>query len=727
MRKTERRRYRRFAIVMLITVLVPMGFLACLSVLAQSREAELLLSEMHENHRLLAQAAVNRFESELLQREKRVQHAADLLAPDEVDDESARAFVADLEERVDLMEATVLMSESGDIPYPASPFGRHREESVSPEPFVGNWPKEQVERHRRIAAANSTLKTIEAALRKAEMTTEEATEAIRKCRGIIKEVDDEATLARASLTLALLLAGVDEKGEALEVVRRAFDGPPALSTHGVPICVEARTVALEMAGGADRAGAREAYAAALKWAEYFASAAEFRSVWRRIATATNRRFADLEKRRATLEELDERRTRARVDFLPALQSYLQRPFSFPDRRRHIRRGVAPRMETYAYFALDRRLLHGHRRVRFLLVYRLSRKGLLDIAKRVLEGFHAGKEITITLRVGDKTLGKEEGETREFSALAYSQPPAPPVTAEVLSPHIGPLRSWLTGRAVTNFLLVSILVLAAGMGVLFVLRGLRREMDLVQLRSEFVSSVSHELKTPLTSIRMFAEMLLAGRVRGEDKRREYVEIIASESQRLTRLITNVLDFARVDEGRKRFHMKRTDLREAVRRALAVLSYHIRTQGFTVERSLPEEPVWIRGDAEAMEQVAVNLISNAIKFSGEEKWAKVSVRRDGDGAVLEVVDRGIGIPTEEIPRVFERFFRSSVTSASQRPGTGIGLTLVNSIVEAHNGRMEVRSRVGEGSAFRVLLPAYEEAGDGQSAGGGGRVAHTDGNKR
>jgi signal transduction histidine kinase len=187
-----------------------------------------------------------------------------------------------------------------------------------------------------------------------------------------------------------------------------------------------------------------------------------------------------------------------------------------------------------------------------------------------------------------------------------------------------------------------------------------------LKTELVSNVSHELKTPLALIRMFGETLESGIVADEQRRHEFYSIIRRESERLTHLINNVLDVARIDAGTKQYALARCDVVQLVREALDAYRPLFDRLGFQVDATLPESPVYLLIDREAIAQALVNLFQNAIKYSGEMKVAAVSVGlRDGT-VRLSVADRGVGIPREEIPRIFEKYYRVRRTARQARPG-------------------------------------------------------------
>lgn len=241
-----------------------------------------------------------------------------------------------------------------------------------------------------------------------------------------------------------------------------------------------------------------------------------------------------------------------------------------------------------------------------------------------------------------------------------------------------------------------------LGGYFLWRDVRRELHLAQLRSQFVASVSHELRTPLTSIRIFAETL-RDRVGIDPRtRHEYLETIARESDRLTRLMENVLDFSRVERGERTYQLSPQRLPAIVESALRVLRFPLEEQGFTVLFSCDDDDAMVSCDADATEQAILNLVSNAIKYSGKSRRIDVRVEQRDGAMVVIVRDYGIGVAPEHQSRLFERFYRAPTTDNDVIPGTGLGLTLAHHIAEAHGGHVTVESAVGQGSTFTLCLP-------------------------
>jgi signal transduction histidine kinase len=229
----------------------------------------------------------------------------------------------------------------------------------------------------------------------------------------------------------------------------------------------------------------------------------------------------------------------------------------------------------------------------------------------------------------------------------------------------------------------------------------KEIALARVKSDFVSNVSHELRTPLALIRLYAETLEMGRVKSPDKYQEYYQIIRKESERLTSLINNILDFSRIEAGRKEYEFRDTDLRELVANTMESYRYQIEQQGFTLEEKIDPVPA-LKVDREAMARSLVNLVNNALKYSQDQKYVGVNLYRDNGSVKLEVVDHGIGIPPQEQEKIFEKFYRVGDPLVHNTKGSGLGLSLVHHIVHAHGGDVQVESVPGRGSKFTISIP-------------------------
>jgi signal transduction histidine kinase len=254
---------------------------------------------------------------------------------------------------------------------------------------------------------------------------------------------------------------------------------------------------------------------------------------------------------------------------------------------------------------------------------------------------------------------------------------------------------------TSFLALGALSLLLAGGIVLTYRNVSKEMALARLKSDFVSNVSHELRTPLSLIRLYAETLEMGRLTSPDRYHEYYCIIRKESERLTALINNILDFSRIEAGRKEYDFRETDLRELVRNTLDSYRYQIEQHGFTYEEKIDEVPP-LRVDREAMARSLLNLVNNALKYSQDRKYIGVNLYRENGAVKLEVIDHGIGIPDQEQPKIFEKFYRVGDPLVHNTKGSGLGLALVRHIVHAHGGEVLVDSSPGAGSKFTIALP-------------------------
>ena len=258
-----------------------------------------------------------------------------------------------------------------------------------------------------------------------------------------------------------------------------------------------------------------------------------------------------------------------------------------------------------------------------------------------------------------------------------------------------------------YMAVLLVLGATTFGAYLLWSDLGRELRLAELRSQFVASVSHELKTPLTAIRMFAETLQMGRQPSVQTQAEYLDTIVNECERLTRLVDNVLQFSRIEQGKKVYQFRQVQLAEAVSAAARAMQYPLEQKGFQLRISLEDGLPAMRADADALQQAVLNLLTNAMKYSGESRVIELELRRQEGEAVIRVRDHGVGIAPEQHTLIFEKFYRVPTAESQHIPGTGLGLTLVAHTAKAHGGRVEVRSAPGEGSTFSLCLPLGSES--------------------
>ena len=270
------------------------------------------------------------------------------------------------------------------------------------------------------------------------------------------------------------------------------------------------------------------------------------------------------------------------------------------------------------------------------------------------------------------------------------------------------RDMVRRQAMTFMAAFALLLGLIATGLIATYRLQHRESEIARLKSDFVANVSHDLKTPLSLIRMFAETLELDRVPDEARRREYYAVLTRESERLTRLIDNVLDFSRIESGRQRYDIAPGPVEPVVQEVLESFRHPLAQQGFAVDVSLAPDLPDVPLDAEALKQALANLLDNAMKYSGDRRKIRVAARREGTGVAIEVADEGIGIPPSERERIFEKFYRIGRSETQGRRGSGVGLALVKHIVDAHRGRVTIEGGPGEGSRFTLHLPGSDGPG-------------------
>lgn len=337
---------------------------------------------------------------------------------------------------------------------------------------------------------------------------------------------------------------------------------------------------------------------------------------------------------------------------------------------------------------------------------------LDVLKQELAALlalDAGLRDTICLALLDDN-GRPVARTHPDFSATWKRPFVATEIGEIL-PHweiaaylLDPSRLNQSAAALrrTIGLIIAVMLAAIALGGWLIVADLRRQLLLARQKTDFVSNVSHELKTPLTSIRMFSELLAEGRVDDAAKQRQYSQIISAEASRLTRLINNVLDFARIERGGKKYERKPANLGQLVSETVAAYRPHLETNGYLVECSVPGELVEAVIDRDAIQQVLLNLISNAEKYGSEAKHVSVALVCAENEARITVSDRGPGVPRGAEEKIFGQFYRAHDSLNSGIQGAGLGLTLARQIARAHGGDVLFAPREGGGSCFTLILP-------------------------
>jgi two-component system phosphate regulon sensor histidine kinase PhoR len=261
------------------------------------------------------------------------------------------------------------------------------------------------------------------------------------------------------------------------------------------------------------------------------------------------------------------------------------------------------------------------------------------------------------------------------------------------------RDYVFGVLIVALVTTTIAGTAATLAVLY------REAQVARLQTDFVNKVSHDLRTPLTSIRMFVETLQLGRIQDQARQSEALEIIAEETQRLSALINRLLDWARMESGKRSYEVRRVKVAPIVDAALHAFEPQRLTAQAEVTRDVaPDLPdVW--ADPQAISEALLNLLNNAHKYTGPEKKIRVSATRSGPMVQLRVADNGPGIAARDQKRIFDKFYRARDPLSRTIEGTGLGLAMVKHIVAGHDGQISVQSEVGKGATFTIALRVVE----------------------
>jgi two-component system phosphate regulon sensor histidine kinase PhoR len=271
----------------------------------------------------------------------------------------------------------------------------------------------------------------------------------------------------------------------------------------------------------------------------------------------------------------------------------------------------------------------------------------------------------------------------------------------ISPRQVTIQDLIYEQKSNHILVIAIVSLLMISGVFLIIRNMQKEAQLNQAKADFISNVSHELRTPLALIQMFAETLLLKRANSEEKQHEYIEIIHKETNRLTNIVNRILNFSRIEANKRAYHKAPTNLNDLIKEVAKDYSYHLETNEFVLSLNLPEESIAINGDHEAIYEALIILIDNAMKYSDDKKQIQIGLEHSGQLAKLYVKDEGIGIATDRLPHIFDKFYRVADQDKYVAQGTGLGLSILKHIADAHEAKIDVSSSVGQGSTFTMTF--------------------------
>ena len=344
-------------------------------------------------------------------------------------------------------------------------------------------------------------------------------------------------------------------------------------------------------------------------------------------------------------------------------------------------------------------------IRFIGV-RIQKNAFTDAAKLVLKNSQTHEEVRVALVDAANQILFPAGLSAATIVLKKSfsrfEEFAPETKLALVAMGENPIESISSQSLIIYYILLGSVLMFIAFGIVFILRDISREEKISVMKSEFIANVSHEIKTPIATIRTLAENLNEGWVTGEEKQREYFHLIEREAERLTHLVENILDFSRIERAQKSYRMESTSIGNATKKAIERFRLLVDGHGVIIKENIENDLPLYMLDAEAYEQVLLNLLDNAVKYSREDKLIEVSAKHENNSIIIEVTDHGIGINKKDCEKIFEKFFRSPMPDGRKIPGSGIGLTLVKEIIEAHGGTIKVESEIGRGSTFRLSFP-------------------------
>ena len=327
----------------------------------------------------------------------------------------------------------------------------------------------------------------------------------------------------------------------------------------------------------------------------------------------------------------------------------------------------------------------------------------DLLNNIIKGIHSGERINFTISnlTGRIIYGKKSMSEEFPKTTAFFENNFPPWRIEAYS-----VETKVTGLIGLHksfyFWTILTLIIILSFGVVLIVRTVAHEVEVLKIKSDFVSSVSHEFKTPLTSIKALTERLMGGKVKDQAKMNQYFSVISQDTDKLTRLVGNILDFAKIEEGKKEYDFEETDIAEWLDQTIENFRKENLQREIKIHTQIPADIPHIKIDENALALAVNNLLDNAIKSSTKKNEIEVIVKRDENNLIIQVKDYGIGIPHGELDKIFEKFFQGSNAIRLSTKGTGLGLTLVRHTIEAHGGKVFVKSKVDHGSTFTLLLP-------------------------
>lgn len=330
---------------------------------------------------------------------------------------------------------------------------------------------------------------------------------------------------------------------------------------------------------------------------------------------------------------------------------------------------------------------------------LSEKVLIPMIDQM--EFSEKTDIVISDLTGRIITGKNNPLTEEPTFTDFFDENFPPWKIEFFVARTSGLGGMNIRKSFYFWTIIMLLIILT-FGTVLIIRTIMHETGVLKIKSDFVSSVSHEFKTPLTSIKALVERLQSGKVQDKAKMSQYFSVLSQDTDRLIHLVGNILDFSKIEEGKREYDFRETNVAQLVSQKIQELQKDERLKGFSFKVDIQQDIPQISVDKEAFSQTLNNLLNNAIKFSSIKKEVSVHLGTDRENVILEVKDKGIGISPEDLDKIFDKFYQGKNARQQTVKGTGLGLTLVKHMVQAHGGRISVESKVGEGAQFTLIFP-------------------------
>jgi len=327
----------------------------------------------------------------------------------------------------------------------------------------------------------------------------------------------------------------------------------------------------------------------------------------------------------------------------------------------------------------------------------------DVLKNLIEDTQLSENsrVTISDLSGRIILGDENSSPELLTVTGFFENNFPPWKIEFFRAKTTSL-GIVDIRKSFYFWTILTLIIVLIFGTALIMRTVAHEMEVLKIKSDFVSSVSHEFKTPLTSIKALVERLQSGKVNEATKMDQYFSVISQDAEKLTRLVNNILDFSKIEEGKKEYELTETNLAQLITQQIEAFQKDVIKEGIKIQARIEQDIPSVAIDKIAISQAINNLLDNAVKFSPEGKRIQVELKKDEKNVMIDIIDEGIGIPSDEIDKIFDKFYQAQNALKQSVKGTGLGLTLVKHTIEAHGGTVQVKSKVGQGSTFTLIFP-------------------------